>query len=48
MLVFGTIGGYVGARIARRIDPARVRGAVVVIGFVLAGYYFYKRFFGSG
>lgn len=46
MLIAGTIGGYVGARIARRIDPALVRRAVVVIGFALAAYYFYKRFHG--
>jgi uncharacterized protein len=46
MLIAGTIGGYVGARVARRINPARVRKAVVVIGFVLAAYYFYKRFHG--
>jgi hypothetical protein len=46
MLIAGTIGGYVGARVARRIDPARVRGAVVAIGFALAAYYFYKRFHG--
>jgi len=46
MLIFGTIGGYVGARVARRIDPARVRRGVVAIGFALAAYYFYKRFHG--
>ena len=46
MLIAGTIGGYVGARIARRINPATVRRAVVAIGFMLAAYYFYKRFHG--
>lgn len=46
MLVAGVIGGYVGARVARRVNPAIVRRIVVVIGFALAAYYFYKRFHG--
>jgi uncharacterized membrane protein YfcA len=43
MLIAGTIGGYLGAVVARRINPTIVRRAVVVIGFGLAAYYFYKR-----
>jgi uncharacterized protein len=46
MLVAGTIGGYLGAVVARRINRTIVRRAVVVIGFALAGFYFYKRFHG--
>jgi hypothetical protein len=36
------VGGYLGARIARRIDGNLVRGGVVVIGFALAAYYFVR------
>jgi uncharacterized membrane protein YfcA len=35
MMVGATAGGYIGARATRRIDPARVRQAVVVVGLVL-------------
>jgi uncharacterized membrane protein YfcA len=37
------LGGYSGARIARRLPPRYVRYAVIVIGFGLAIYYFTKR-----
>ncbi len=36
------VGGYVGARLARTLKPAAVRWIVIVIGFGLAGYYFYR------
>jgi uncharacterized membrane protein YfcA len=38
------IGGYSGARIARRLPPQYIRYAVIVIGFGLALYYFIKRY----
>jgi uncharacterized membrane protein YfcA len=37
-------GGYVGARVARRLPTAYVRGVVIVIAFTLAGYYLWKQF----
>lgn len=36
------VGGYVGARLARTLRPAAVRWIVIVIGFGLAAYYFYR------
>jgi uncharacterized protein len=35
-------GGYVGARLARRLPADYVRALVVVIGFTLGGYYLWK------
>ena len=43
MAASATIGGYAGARVARRIDRRIVRGIVIAIGFGLAGYYFYRQ-----
>ena len=48
MAASAIVGGYAGARIARRIDRRIVRGIVVVIGFGLAGYYFYRQVFSGG
>lgn len=42
MGVAAIIGGYAGARIARRMNRAVVRGIVVAIGFGLAAYYFLR------
>ena len=36
------VGGYVGARVARRLPAAVVRWAVIVIGFGLSAYYFVR------
>jgi len=36
------VGGYAGARVARRLNRNLVRMAVVMIGFTLAAYYFYR------
>lgn len=36
-------GGYLGAHFARKLDRRLVRAVVVVIGFVLASFYFYKQ-----
>lgn len=38
MAVAGTIGGYTGARIARRMKPDYVRAFVVFVGFAVALY----------
>jgi len=37
------VGGYLGARVARRLPATYVRYAVIVIGFGLATYYFLKQ-----
>jgi uncharacterized membrane protein YfcA len=47
MAVASSIGGFVGASVARKIDRRVVRGLVVAIGFSLAGYYLYRQFLGS-
>lgn len=44
MAVAAVAGGYVGARVARRLPTVYVRGVVIVIGFTLAGYYLWKQF----
>lgn len=43
MAVASSIGGYLGAHTARRLNRKFVRALVVVIGFSLAGYYFYRQ-----
>ncbi len=44
MAVAAIIGGYTGARVARRLPASYVRYAVIVIGFGLAAYYFVKKY----
>jgi hypothetical protein len=41
-------GGYLGARVARRLPKNVVRWLVIGIGFTLAGYYFYKQLSPAG
>lgn len=43
MVLAAILGGYAGARVARRLPAAYVRYAVIVIGFGLAAYYFIGR-----
>ena len=43
MAVASTIGGYLGARIARRLKVSVVRVIVVAVGFGLAAYSYYSR-----
>ena len=44
-MVFAAIlGGYAGARVARRLPAAYVRYAVIVIGFGLSAFYFIKHY----
>lgn len=47
MAVAAIVGGYVGARLARRLPAFYVRLLVIVIGFALSGYYLWKQF-GNG
>lgn len=44
MVIAAVIGGYTGARVARRLPTRYVRYAVIVIGFGLAAYYFIRRY----
>jgi uncharacterized membrane protein YfcA len=43
MALAAIAGGYLGARTARRMPKGVVRAIVIVIGFGLAGFYFYKQ-----
>lgn len=44
MAVASVIGGYAGARLARKLSASTVRSIVIAIGFGVAAYSFYKRF----
>ncbi len=44
MIVTAILGGYMGARVARRLPASYVRYAVIVIGFGLSIYYFAKKY----
>lgn len=44
MMAGAILGGYAGARFARKIGQARARTAVIVIGFVIAGILLYQSF----
>jgi len=46
MAVASVVGGYIGARAARRMKVTHVRAIVIVVGFGVAAYSFYKRFGG--
>lgn len=46
MAIAAASGGYLGASVARRLDKRLVRNAVVVIGFSLATFYFYRQWSG--
>ncbi len=42
MMVTGACGGYLGGRYARLANPRVMRGAVVVIGYGMAAYFFWR------
>jgi len=44
MVIAAILGGYAGARVARRLPAKYVRYAVIAIGFGLAAYYFIRRY----
>jgi uncharacterized membrane protein YfcA len=46
MIVSSIAGGYVGARLARKLSQSVVRGIVIAIGLGVAAYSFYKNFSG--
>jgi len=43
MMAASILGGYLGARVARRVEPRLVRWFIIAVGLGLAGYYFYKQ-----
>lgn len=45
MAVAAILGGYVAARVARRLNRQFLRVVVTLLGLVLAGYYFWQVFF---
>lgn len=40
---FAAVGGYVGARFARKVNGNVLRAIVVVVGFGISGYFFWRR-----
>ena len=44
MVVAAVVGGYAGARVARRLPAAYVRYAVIAIGFGLSAFYFARQY----
>jgi uncharacterized membrane protein YfcA len=44
MAVAAIVGGYIGARVARRLPAIYVRGIIIAIGFGLSAYYFWQQF----
>jgi uncharacterized membrane protein YfcA len=43
MMVFAIIGGYLGARLSQRMNRRLLRWLIILIGFSLSAYYFWKR-----
>jgi uncharacterized membrane protein YfcA len=44
MAVASIVGGYLGARLSRRMNKKLLRWVIIVIGFALSAYYFWKRY----
>ncbi|MBK7861637.1 MAG: sulfite exporter TauE/SafE family protein [Archangiaceae bacterium] len=44
MVVGSVLGGYLGARLARKVDPKRVRPLVVALGWGLTAAFFWRTF----
>ncbi|MEG3046274.1 MAG: sulfite exporter TauE/SafE family protein, partial [Comamonas sp.] len=42
MMVAATLGGYLGARVARKIAPQWLRAGIVLTGLVMAVLFFLK------
>ena len=43
MMLAATLGGYLGARAARKIPPHWLRGGIVLTGLVMAGLFFWRQ-----
>jgi len=46
-MVFAAVGGYIGARMAKRVSGETLRGVVVATGCVIAAYFFWKQAHGG-
>ena len=44
MMIAAALGGYLGARYARRMHPQYMRALVVLIGLGMAAYFFWKQY----
>jgi uncharacterized protein len=44
MMLAAAVGGYLGARFSRRLNPKVMRLVVVLIGFGMAAYFFWKQY----
>ncbi len=44
MVVAAVVGGYAGARLARRVDPKKVRAFVVCVGWAMTALFFYRSY----
>ncbi len=42
MLGAAVAGGYVGARVARRMNPDHVRAAIIAVGVIMTGVFFWR------
>ncbi|MDP2768425.1 MAG: sulfite exporter TauE/SafE family protein [Giesbergeria sp.] len=47
MMVAATLGGYGGARVARRIPAPWLRGGIVLTGLVMTAIFFWRQFAGA-
>jgi uncharacterized membrane protein YfcA len=47
MIAGGVAGGYAGARVARRLNPAQVRRLVLFVAWSMTGYFFVKTYLWS-
>jgi uncharacterized protein len=43
MMITAAVGGYLGARYSRRLNPRLMRAVVVVIGLSMSAYFFWKQ-----
>ena len=41
-MLMAAAGGFIGAKLARRMNPTRLRTFVVVLGFAMAAYFFWR------
>jgi uncharacterized protein len=44
MLVAAVVGGYIGARVARKVDPSRLRTAITALTFLMTAIVFYRSY----
>jgi uncharacterized membrane protein YfcA len=42
-MIAAALGGYLGARFARRMNPEVMRAVVVITGIIMAGYFFWRQ-----